>query len=92
MNYPFASLHLSTFALYHLIFIAAIRNSRRSGGSLPHTRRTFAHPVALLRPAAAQTDTKFSTRRRSTGFPPHILAHLGGSFAHSANFNAACNI
>jgi hypothetical protein len=65
--------------------IAASRTSRRSGGSLPYTRRSFANSVALRVSAAAQTATKFSPRRRFSCFPPHILAHLGDNFANSAN-------
>jgi hypothetical protein len=59
------------------------RNSRisRSGSILTHSRRTSANSVALLVPTAAQTATKFSTRWLSSCHPPHILAHLGGSFA-----------
>jgi hypothetical protein len=42
----------------------------RSGGLLPHSRRSFANAVALLVPTAAQSAIKFSTRRRFSHFPP----------------------
>jgi hypothetical protein len=70
----------------------AIRHFRRSGKSLPYSRRITANAAALHRPTAAQTAAKFATRRTSPGDPLHFLAHLGGNFAKFANFNANRNV
>src|SRR5690349_3668734 len=50
--------------------------SRHSGGYFAYTRRVTANAVALHRPTADHSATKFSRRRRFSYFPPTRMAAI----------------